>query len=124
MLFNQQPAVRHADSPAAAERQKVKDTASRVCVCVFQIHSRQTLTKSISLPRSAYWQHITRQNSVGDLYSFQGTGVELAIIMPAVAIHRPRQRMEASRRSDGEAGDLGVFFLFFFFSSPNNIFIC
>lgn len=47
---------------------------------LFQIHSRETLTKSISLPRSAYWQHITRQNSVGDLYSYQGTGMKLLII--------------------------------------------
>ncbi|CAB1340862.1 unnamed protein product, partial [Coregonus sp. 'balchen'] len=30
-----------------------------------------TLTKSISLPRSAYWHHIMRQNSVGDIYSYQ-----------------------------------------------------
>ncbi|MEQ2198473.1 Docking protein 6 [Xenoophorus captivus] len=47
-----------------------------------QFHSRETLTKSISLPRSAYWQHITRQASVGDLYSYQGTGKNLLIIKP------------------------------------------
>lgn len=53
---------------------------------LFQIHSRETLTKSISLPRSAYWQHITRQNSVGDLYSYQGTGMKLLIIIHAVLL--------------------------------------
>ncbi|XP_031297622.1 docking protein 6 [Camelus dromedarius] len=33
-----------------------------------------TLPKSISLPRSAYWHHIARQSSVGEIYSLQGHG--------------------------------------------------
>uniref|UniRef100_A0A8V0X713 Docking protein 6 n=1 Tax=Gallus gallus TaxID=9031 RepID=A0A8V0X713_CHICK len=36
-----------------------------------------TLSKSISLPRSAYWHHITRQNSVGEIYSLQGAAKSL-----------------------------------------------
>lgn len=104
-----QPEI-HRGFQHAEEWHNLKDTASRFCL--FQIHSRETLTKSISLPRSAYWQHITRQNSVGDLYSFQGTGMELAITIPLL-YKGPRQRMQASRWSDGEAGDF-FFFLFFF----------
>ncbi|XP_067554964.1 docking protein 6 isoform X2 [Pseudorca crassidens] len=40
-----------------------------------------TLSKSISLPRSAYWHHITRQNSVGEIYSLQ------AGILPLRSLH-------------------------------------
>ncbi|CAL8311422.1 unnamed protein product [Merluccius merluccius] len=43
-------------------------------------NSVEMLTKSISLPRSAYWQHITRQNSVGDLYRYQGTSMTMTLI--------------------------------------------
>lgn len=90
MSFNQQYTVlrtlfvywhTQSNSPRCewvTEWQKVRDII--IFLCLFQIHSRETLTKSISLPRSAYWQHITRQNSVGDLYSYQGTGTKLLII--------------------------------------------
>ncbi|XP_031692250.1 docking protein 6-like [Oncorhynchus kisutch] len=49
-----------------------------------QTHSNQTtLTKSISLPRSAYWHHIMRQNSVGDIYSYQGTSLTMTLMTRA-----------------------------------------
>ncbi|XP_053344083.1 docking protein 6 isoform X2 [Clarias gariepinus] len=46
--------------------------------------SENTLTKSISLPRSAYWHHITRQNSMGDIYSYQDktTGAPMTTLIP------------------------------------------
>ncbi|XP_026056816.1 docking protein 6 isoform X1 [Carassius auratus] len=42
--------------------------------------NESTLTKSISLPRSAYWHHITRQNSVGDICNYQGTSLTMTLI--------------------------------------------
>ncbi|XP_041736172.1 docking protein 6-like isoform X2 [Coregonus clupeaformis] len=49
-----------------------------------QTQSNQTtLTKSISLPRSAYWRHIMRQNSVGDIYSYQGTSLTMTLMTRA-----------------------------------------
>uniref|UniRef100_A0A9J7X2A4 Docking protein 6 n=2 Tax=Cyprinus carpio TaxID=7962 RepID=A0A9J7X2A4_CYPCA len=44
------------------------------------LSNESTLTKSISLPRSAYWHHITRQNSVGDICNYQGTSLTMTLI--------------------------------------------
>uniref|UniRef100_A0A8C1XUI2 Docking protein 6 n=1 Tax=Cyprinus carpio TaxID=7962 RepID=A0A8C1XUI2_CYPCA len=44
------------------------------------LSNESTLTKSISLPRSAYWHHITRQNSVGDICNYQGTSFTMTLI--------------------------------------------
>ncbi|XP_035268042.1 docking protein 6 isoform X1 [Anguilla rostrata] len=44
-----------------------------------------TLSKSISLPRSAYWHHIMRQSSVGDIYSFQDH-IQLPLLRPSLTM--------------------------------------
>ncbi|TSK98362.1 Docking protein 6 [Bagarius yarrelli] len=46
--------------------------------------SENTLTKSISLPRSAYWHHITRQNSMGDIYSYQEKTTDMNSMMTLI----------------------------------------
>ncbi|KAI4902319.1 hypothetical protein NFI96_016188, partial [Prochilodus magdalenae] len=64
--------------------------------------SENTLTKSISLPRSAYWHHITRQNSVGDIYSYQGTSSKLTLIPRAQTFQsflNERSEEETSERA-------------------------
>lgn len=66
-----------------------------------------TLSKSISLPRSAYWHHITRQNSVGEIYSLQGHGFAAAKMsraqtFPSYAAEQseePAQPLSLSRSS-------------------------
>ncbi|XP_028824104.1 docking protein 6 isoform X2 [Denticeps clupeoides] len=44
------------------------------------LSKESTLRKSISLPRSAYWHHIMRQNSVSDIYSYQGSTLTMTLI--------------------------------------------
>ncbi|XP_019400789.1 PREDICTED: docking protein 6 [Crocodylus porosus] len=59
-----------------------------------------TLSKSISLPRSAYWHHITRQNSVGEIYSLQGhslgsTKVSRAQTFPSYASEQSEEHQQS-----------------------------
>ncbi|CAM2106403.1 unnamed protein product [Caretta caretta] len=59
-----------------------------------------TLSKSISLPRSAYWHHITRQNSVGEIYSLQGhslssTKVSRAQTFPSYASEPAKEHQQS-----------------------------
>nr|XP_005903829.1 PREDICTED: docking protein 6 [Bos mutus] len=63
-----------------------------------------TLSKSISLPRSAYWHHITRQSSVGEIYSLQGHGfgpskMSRAQTFPSYASEQSEETQPALSRS-------------------------
>ncbi|XP_055454720.1 docking protein 6 [Psammomys obesus] len=63
-----------------------------------------TLSKSISLPRSAYWHHITRQNSVGEIYSLQGHGfgpskMSRAQTFPSYAAEQSEEAQQPLSRS-------------------------
>ncbi|XP_077410096.1 docking protein 6 isoform X2 [Vanacampus margaritifer] len=71
-----------------------------------QVRSSETLSKSISLPRSAYWQHITRQNSVGDLFSYQASSMSMTFIpraqtFPNFLSHEPEREAEEDKLQEG-----------------------
>ncbi|XP_038602885.1 docking protein 6 [Tachyglossus aculeatus] len=62
------------------------------------------LSKSISLPRSAYWHHITRQSSVGEIYSLQGhsfgsTKMSRAQTFPSYAPEQSEELQQPLSRS-------------------------
>ncbi|KAF0885371.1 DOK6 protein, partial [Crocuta crocuta] len=60
-----------------------------------------TLSKSISLPRSAYWHHITRQNSVGEIYShgFGSSKMSRAQTFPSYTSEQGEETQQSLSRS-------------------------
>ncbi|KAL4635166.1 docking protein 6 isoform X1 [Arapaima gigas] len=67
-------------------------------------NNETTLSKSVSLPRSAYWHHIMRQNSVGDICSLQGklrdVGMTMALIPRAQTFPSCLSEQSAEERQD------------------------
>ncbi|XP_016409901.1 docking protein 6-like isoform X3 [Sinocyclocheilus rhinocerous] len=67
------------------------------------LSNESTLTKSISLPRSAYWHHITRQNSVGDICNYQGTSLTMTLIPRAQTFQSFLSEQTEEERNQAQA---------------------
>ncbi|XP_016142134.1 docking protein 6-like isoform X4 [Sinocyclocheilus grahami] len=67
------------------------------------LSNENTLTKSISLPRSAYWHHITRQNSVGDICNYQGTSLTMTLIPRAQTFQSFLSEQTEEERTQAQA---------------------